>query len=61
MILDGNQRIRACRKARIEPRYTEFTGTEEEALDMVWDFERRASATNRNTESNRGSQINVDV
>jgi transposase len=43
MILDGNQRVRACREARIEPRYIEFTGTDAEALDIVWDlnFARR--------------------
>lgn len=38
MILDGNQRLRACREARIEPGYIEFNGTDQEALDMVWDL-----------------------
>jgi hypothetical protein len=38
MILDGNQRIRACRELRIEPKYVEFTGTRVEALQLVWDL-----------------------
>jgi hypothetical protein len=38
MILDGNQRIRACREARIEPTWIPFEGTDEEALDTVWDL-----------------------
>ena len=38
MILDGNQRLRACREARVEPKYTEFEGTAEKALDMVMDL-----------------------
>lgn len=43
MILDGNQRIRACREARVEPRFKEFEGTEAEAFELVWDlnFARR--------------------
>jgi ParB-like chromosome segregation protein Spo0J len=38
MILDGNQRLRACREARVEPKYTEFEGTAEKALNMVMDL-----------------------
>jgi len=37
-ILDGNQRIRVCRSARVEPRFIIFEGTDAEALDMVWDL-----------------------
>ena len=38
MILDGNQRIRACREARVEPKFNEFNGTDEQALNMVIDL-----------------------
>ena len=42
-ILDGNQRLRACKEAKVEARHIEFKGTDEEALDLVWDlnFARR--------------------
>ncbi len=42
-ILDGNQRLRACKEARVEARYIESKGTDEAALDLVWDlnFARR--------------------
>jgi hypothetical protein len=38
VILDGNQRIRACREARVEPPYIEFEGNDEAALELVWDL-----------------------
>jgi hypothetical protein len=38
MILDGNQRLRACREARVEPKFTVFEGTSEQALNMVMDL-----------------------
>jgi hypothetical protein len=43
MILDGNQRIMACREARVEPKCIEFSGTDEQAMELVWDlnFARR--------------------
>jgi len=37
-ILDGNQRLWACREARVEPRFIVFEGTSEQALDLVWDL-----------------------
>jgi hypothetical protein len=37
-ILDGNQRIRACKIAKVEPKHIEFTGTRLQALDLVWDL-----------------------
>ena len=42
-ILDGRNRYRACQKAGVAPRFQEFTGTEEEALQAVlsWNLERR--------------------
>lgn len=35
MVLDGRRRERGCRKAGIDPRYKEFTGTREDALAFV--------------------------
>ena len=34
-VLDGRRRERACRRAGVEPKYTEFKGTEEQALAFV--------------------------
>lgn len=35
-ILDGRNRATACAKAGVSPRYGDFIGTEEEALELVW-------------------------
>jgi ParB-like chromosome segregation protein Spo0J len=42
-ILDGNQRLKACKIANIHPKFNEFKGTDKEALDLVWDlnYQRR--------------------
>jgi hypothetical protein len=35
-VLDGNQRQRGCVETGVEPRYVEFQGTREQALEYVW-------------------------
>ena len=35
-ILDGRNRFRACEIAGVEPTFTEFTGTQAEAIEHVW-------------------------
>jgi hypothetical protein len=34
-VLDGRNRLAACKLAKVEPRYEEFTGTDDEALAFV--------------------------
>jgi hypothetical protein len=38
--LDGNQRQRGCAETGVEPRYTEFKGTQQEALKHVYNKNR---------------------
>lgn len=42
-ILDGRNRYQACLNAKVKPRFCEFQGTDEEALNAVvsWNLERR--------------------
>ena len=39
-ILDGRNRYRACQMAEVEPIYTQFEGTPEEAVHRVWSLNR---------------------
>jgi hypothetical protein len=51
MILDGNQRLRACKETGVEPKWIEFTGTDVQAMDTVWvlNFGRRNMSARERT------------
>lgn len=40
MVLDGRNRLVACKIAQVEPQFTEFSGTDAEALSLVWSKNR---------------------
>lgn len=37
-ILDGRHRLKACRIAKVDPRWIAFKGTDQQALELVWDM-----------------------
>lgn len=50
-VLDGRNRLRACAEAGVEPHFTEFNGSDEEALELVVDLN---GARRHLSESQRG-------
>jgi len=69
-VLDGRRRERGCRRAGIVPRYTQFNGTEEEALILVVSKNlhrrhlgegERALIAGKLTNSRRGNQTSESV
>jgi ParB-like chromosome segregation protein Spo0J len=38
MILDGRHRLKACKIAKVEPKWIVFNGTDQEALEVAWDL-----------------------
>jgi rubrerythrin len=52
-ILDGRHRLRACKIAKVVPKTIVFEGTDQQALDLVWD--QNANRRNINTSQRAAS------
>ena len=56
-VLDGRNRLRACVRAGVEPRFVEFIGTDRDALEFVIDTNSHRSPSGSPSRTNMSAGL----